>query len=343
MSAIVSTVDADGTTDTRTLVKRAADDLLTQGERPTVANVRARIGRGSATTINSALAEWWQNLAERLAAARARPDVPVPVMEAADLLWNAALEQADVALKLHREAADKKVDEANAAANAALLARDEANQESQKLRQAHQELERARLDLERRLAVETEQRRAAEAKIAEVRADGDRRIGELGERIRHLEQLLERERARFDSMEKRLSEQLHEEKTNRVEAVNRHQADSAAWRAEKNELLKQIQQVRTAAIEAQTRIIALDGQLGEMRQTCAALQAAKEALLIERADLQAKASQAEKIEESVRGEVSALRETIKNIEAARTLLQQQLTEARNALLEVQAHASAESA
>lgn len=87
----------------------------------------------------------------------------------------------------------------------------------------------------------------------------------------------------------------------------------------------------------------MDGQLGEMRQTCAALQAAKEALLIERADLQAKASQAEKIEESVRGEVSALRETIKNIEAARTLLQQQLTEARNALLDVQAHASAESA
>jgi hypothetical protein len=47
-------------------VFRAADELLVQGDRPTIDRVRMRLGRGSPNTINDHLDTWWAKLGSRL-------------------------------------------------------------------------------------------------------------------------------------------------------------------------------------------------------------------------------------------------------------------------------------
>src|SRR5882672_7693786 len=47
-------------------VFRAADELLVQGDRPTIDRVRMRLGRGSPNTINDHLNAWWAKLGARL-------------------------------------------------------------------------------------------------------------------------------------------------------------------------------------------------------------------------------------------------------------------------------------
>src|SRR5271166_6063040 len=47
-------------------VHRAADELLREGERPTIERVRAKLGTGSPNTINPHLDAWWKTLSARL-------------------------------------------------------------------------------------------------------------------------------------------------------------------------------------------------------------------------------------------------------------------------------------
>jgi hypothetical protein len=75
-------------------VDRAADELLTAGERPSVEKIRARVG-GSPNTIAPLLDAWWARLAGRIAAG---PDalarLPEPVALAAEALFIRALDAA---------------------------------------------------------------------------------------------------------------------------------------------------------------------------------------------------------------------------------------------------------
>lgn len=81
--------------DTADRVLEVADRLLEQGIRPTQQNVREQLGTGSISTINRALNEWWQQLGVRLREGRERPDLPEPVVETANKLWQQALGYAD--------------------------------------------------------------------------------------------------------------------------------------------------------------------------------------------------------------------------------------------------------
>jgi hypothetical protein len=76
-------------------VDRAADQLLRNGQRPTIERVRATIGRGSPNTINPLLDAWWQRLAGRLdAGPAALHRLPEPVLHAAEGLWLQTLSEA---------------------------------------------------------------------------------------------------------------------------------------------------------------------------------------------------------------------------------------------------------
>ena len=76
-------------------VDRAADQLLREGQRPTIERVRATIGRGSPNTINPLLDAWWQRLAGRLdAGPAALHRLPEPVLHAAEGLWLQTLSEA---------------------------------------------------------------------------------------------------------------------------------------------------------------------------------------------------------------------------------------------------------
>lgn len=80
-----------------------ADNLLAQGRKPTQQMVRNELGSGSLTTINKALNDWWQGLGKRLIEQNARPDIPEPVFNSANTLWQQALAYAEHQLSDQRE------------------------------------------------------------------------------------------------------------------------------------------------------------------------------------------------------------------------------------------------
>jgi hypothetical protein len=82
-------------------VFRAADELLIEGNRPTIDRVRMRLGRGSPNTINDHMDTWWTKLGARLRDLPGGmfPQVPERVGQALQLLWNEALEGAHETLQ----------------------------------------------------------------------------------------------------------------------------------------------------------------------------------------------------------------------------------------------------
>lgn len=97
--------------DTAERVLEVADKLLQQGVRPTQQNVRAQLGSGSISTINKALNEWWQQLGQRIAENQSRPDLPEPVVESANRLWQQALGYAEHSFKERKLEMDRYFDE----------------------------------------------------------------------------------------------------------------------------------------------------------------------------------------------------------------------------------------
>src|ERR1700722_20831568 len=76
-------------------VQRAADALLRQGTKPSVAALREQLGGGSPNTITPLLAKYWESLGTRLGAG---PDslerVPESLARVTELLWRRALDEA---------------------------------------------------------------------------------------------------------------------------------------------------------------------------------------------------------------------------------------------------------
>ena len=94
-------------------VERAADQLLRDGERPTVERIRARLGTGSPNTINPLLDSWWKRLGNRLdAGPAALHRLPETVVHITESLWLQALEEARRRALLELGAEKRAVDHA---------------------------------------------------------------------------------------------------------------------------------------------------------------------------------------------------------------------------------------
>src|ERR1700722_11795408 len=82
-------------------VQRAADALLRQGTKPSVAALREQLGGGSPNTITPLLAKYWETLGARLGTA---PDslerVPESLARVTELLWRRTLDEARERLKI---------------------------------------------------------------------------------------------------------------------------------------------------------------------------------------------------------------------------------------------------
>ncbi len=82
-------------------VQRAADALLRQGIKPSVAALREQLGGGSPNTITPLLAKYWETLGTRLGTG---PDslerVPESLARVTELLWRRALDEARERLKI---------------------------------------------------------------------------------------------------------------------------------------------------------------------------------------------------------------------------------------------------
>lgn len=141
--------------DTREKVFDAADSLLQEGIRPTQQNVRDRIGSGSITTINSALNGWWLSLSDRINRKDQHPELPDPVISAANQLWDQALAYAHHSLQKERAEVESILlnrKETNAAQLEQLRATvDQLQQQNAQLRNSSDELNEQRLELQQKL------------------------------------------------------------------------------------------------------------------------------------------------------------------------------------------------
>jgi hypothetical protein len=82
-------------------VQRAADALLRQGTKPSVASLREQLGGGSPNTLTPMLARYWETLGQRLATGpEALERVPESLARVTELLWRRALEEARERLKI---------------------------------------------------------------------------------------------------------------------------------------------------------------------------------------------------------------------------------------------------
>lgn len=80
---------------TETDVHTAADELVANGDRPTVERIRAHLGTGSPNTVTRWLDTWWKNLGIRLQPKRPDlKDAPAALAELAGQWWALALEHA---------------------------------------------------------------------------------------------------------------------------------------------------------------------------------------------------------------------------------------------------------
>jgi hypothetical protein len=89
-------------------VQRAADALLRQGRKPSVAAIREHLGGGSPNTITPLLARYWEKLGSRLGdGPESLERVPEALARVTELLWRRALEEARERLKiLHAPGSD---------------------------------------------------------------------------------------------------------------------------------------------------------------------------------------------------------------------------------------------
>jgi chromosome segregation ATPase len=82
-------------------VQRAADALLRQGRKPSVAAIREHLGGGSPNTITPLLAKYWEKLGSRLGEGPESLDrVPEALARVTELLWRRAIEEARERLKI---------------------------------------------------------------------------------------------------------------------------------------------------------------------------------------------------------------------------------------------------
>jgi hypothetical protein len=82
-------------------VQRAADALLRQGIKPSVAAIRQQLGGGSPNTITPLLAKYWEKLGSRLGdGPESLERVPEALARVTELMWRRALEEARERLKM---------------------------------------------------------------------------------------------------------------------------------------------------------------------------------------------------------------------------------------------------
>ena len=94
-------------------VERAADQLLRNGQRPTVEKIRASLGTGSPNTINPLLDSWWKHVANRLdAGPAALHRLPEAVAHVAESLWMHALEEARCRALIELNSDKRAIDQA---------------------------------------------------------------------------------------------------------------------------------------------------------------------------------------------------------------------------------------
>lgn len=221
-------------------VWQAADELMAQGQRPTVASVREITRRGSAGTINDALKTWWENLSGRLRSNLPRSDLPEPVAALALKLWETSLEYGEAAFEQLRADSLAQAEQAQKERQATLEALEQRRQQFQALEQRHEALQAVERELITRLSGESSLRQELEQRLAEqarllgeaetARSQVEKELALLAAQYRHTEEELQH---RLTGVQDQLArEQEHHETVSALQARQLKESEDRLAQAE---------------------------------------------------------------------------------------------------------------
>ena len=246
--------------DTATRVRRAADQMLKEGRAReiTARSIYQVIGYGSLTTINQALAEWWEALGARMSDYEQLPGIPVELQEQVVTLLTTIRKEAQAsarqAFQEHEREANLRVEEAIALRDAAEQERQRQAAEIETLRvRLEAQTERART-LESNLGAERARLQAAEQHVQEARAECERVRLDATTRVSQLEQLQTLERDRFRDLETRLIAQLDEHKTARAKLEQQHRDATHSWHAKESGLTLRIHDLEQKRVKLEQQV-----------------------------------------------------------------------------------------
>jgi chromosome segregation ATPase len=239
-------------------VFRAADELLVQGDRPTIDRVRMRLGRGSPNTINDHLDAWWSKLGARLRDLPGQefPQLPERVAHSLQKLWNEALAGAHETLQ-----------GALAEREQALRQREaDLQQAAQQLAEREQAAVARAAGLEESLTLAREQLMAANQRALALESSAqerDRESARLRARIESLEVSTAEARGKLDFA-------FAAHRAERTQLQERHAAAESHWlqeldraRQHTKEALKEHQNLNK---ELRRRVESLQGERDTLRQ-----------------------------------------------------------------------------
>lgn len=267
-------------------VHTAADELVANGERPTVERIRAHLGTGSPNTVTRWLDTWWKNLGLRLQPKRPYlKDAPAALAELAGQWWALALQHAcESVLEELAEAKQSLADE------------------NDELRVQQQNFAEEASELHAKATASAHAERLARTQVAELRQLVDQLQSQLTESTQQrasVDQRLEQLDVARQALEARLHEEQELARSER-ESLMKH-ARSVEDRA-----AREIDQARQQAKDLQTKLASAEKLRVTTEQSLAsALNAAQKA-----------ATEAAKETDRLRARSEVLEEQLTKIPAA---------------------------
>ena len=206
-------------------ITRAADQLLAEGERPTVDGVRKVLGTGSPATVNNLLKEYYQALPTRLnlpaAIATAAAELYQKIRETAqgEVAEQQEIFQRDLAADREKLSADRSAFESDKTSLQQQVAA--LKSEKQGLQEQLSSIQTKVLGLERSLSEQTERAAAAESRALSATEERERATSKHAAEVAHL-------REQAEGNERHLLARIEDQKTQTKRIATEREKEAAA-------------------------------------------------------------------------------------------------------------------
>ncbi|ROH85652.1 DNA-binding protein [Stagnimonas aquatica] len=232
-------------------ITRAADQLLAEGERPTVDGVRKVLGTGSPATVNNLLKEYYQALPTRL-------NLPAAIATAAAELYQKIREtaQGEVAEQQENFQRDLAADREKLSADRSAFESDKASlqqqlaaltSDKQGLQEQLSALQAKVVGLERSLSEQTERAAAAQSRALSATEERERATAKHAAEVAHL-------REQAEGNERHLLARIEDQKTQTKRIATEREKEAAAAQS-------RISALETSVSESSKLLAATRGEL----------------------------------------------------------------------------------
>ncbi|VTU42033.1 DNA-binding protein [Variovorax sp. RA8] len=279
-------------------VWEAADALVHEGLRPTIERVRQKIGSGSPNTVSPMLERWFATLGKRLDGRGANladgeaHQLPLAVIQATKLFWDAARREADQVQVQKNEAARRELE----------LQREVLDRKESELTQREASFEQARVALDEALASSRQAVAAIEAQMHTQQQESARLLSDSEAEVRRLRKALEEAVASKEALREKAAMELGAVQRDAKEAEQRHVAHE-------RRLLADIDRERVAARQAAADLAKEQkARAADQEAARTALAAAEQALQAEKAAHGEAAAAWSREQQEMRVELATLRE-----------------------------------